>query len=74
MDQRGHGQSTRNPRDLSREAFADVAAVLDAADVSTPVTLVGQSMGAHTALVVADRHPEVVSHLILAEGRGRRRP
>jgi pimeloyl-ACP methyl ester carboxylesterase len=69
IDQRAHGHSSRHPADLSREAFADdVAAVIEHAQVSTPVTLVGQSMGAHTALVAADRHPGLVSHLIMVEG------
>jgi pimeloyl-ACP methyl ester carboxylesterase len=69
MDQRGHGLSTRHPGDLSREAFADdVAAVIDAAGVPGPVTLAGQSMGAHTALIAADRHPGLIGHLVLAEG------
>jgi pimeloyl-ACP methyl ester carboxylesterase len=68
MDQRAHGLSTRRPADLSREAFADdVAAVIESAGTG-PVTLVGQSMGAHTALIVAGRHPDMVRHLVLAEG------
>jgi pimeloyl-ACP methyl ester carboxylesterase len=69
MDQRGHGLSTRHPGSLSREAFADdVAAVIEAAGVPGPVTLAGQSMGAHTALIAADRHPALIGHLVLAEG------
>lgn len=69
MDQRGHGDSGRNPADLSRAAFADdVAAVIAAAAIPTPVTVVGQSMGAHTALVFADRYPELIDHLIMVEG------
>src|SRR5215207_7786140 len=50
VDQRGHGRSTRVSDDLSRDAFADdVAAVIDAAAIESPVVLIGQSMGAHTA-------------------------
>lgn len=65
IDQRAHGRSTRNPADLSRIAFADdIAAIID----TDAVTLVGQSMGAHTALLVADRHPDRVAHLIMVEG------
>ena len=68
-DQRAHGRSTRRPADLSREAFADdVAAVVEAAGAPGPVTLVGQSMGAHTALVTAGRHPGLASQLVLVEG------
>ncbi|HEY1644331.1 MAG TPA: alpha/beta hydrolase [Streptosporangiaceae bacterium] len=69
LDQRAHGRSTRRPADLGREAFADdVAAVVEAAGAPGPVTLVGQSMGAHTALVTAGRHPGLASHLVLVEG------
>ncbi|GIF69916.1 hypothetical protein Ais01nite_79510 [Asanoa ishikariensis] len=71
FDQRGHGDSTRRPSDVSREAYvADVLAVLDAlggADVAH-VTLVGQSMGAHTALLTAAWHPDRVKRLVLLEG------
>lgn len=68
FDQRGHGASTRRPRDLSRVAFVDdVVAVADEL-VGGPVTLVGQSMGAHTAMLTAARHPDVVERLVMAEG------
>lgn len=54
---------------LSREAFADdVAAVIRAAKAKTPVVLVGQSMGAHTAFITAARHPGVVETLVMVEG------
>lgn len=69
LDQRGRGRSTRAPRDVSREAFADdVAAVIRAAKAKTPVVLVGQSMGAHTAFITAARHPGVVETLVMVEG------
>ena len=69
-DQRGHGQSIRRPEDLSREAYVrDVLTVVDAfADEGERVALVGQSMGAHTAMLVAAWHPERVSSLIMLEG------
>lgn len=69
FDQRGHGRSTRNPVDVSREAFvADVLRVTAALELG-PVTLVGQSMGAHTAMLTAaqDLH-DVVGRLVLIEG------
>jgi len=65
LDQRGHGRSERHPSDVSRAAFvADVAALLD--DVG-PAVLVGQSMGAHTAMLVAAAHPQLVDRLVLLE-------
>jgi pimeloyl-ACP methyl ester carboxylesterase len=64
LDLRGHGLSTRRPEDLSRSAFVDdVLAVLD-----EPVTLVGQSMGAQTAMMVAAARPDLVHALVMLEG------
>ncbi|PTL72402.1 alpha/beta hydrolase [Rathayibacter caricis DSM 15933] len=65
LDQRGHGHSEPRPSDVSREAFvADVAALLER---EGPAILVGQSMGAHTAMLVAAAHPELVDRLVLLE-------
>jgi pimeloyl-ACP methyl ester carboxylesterase len=67
IDLRGHGRSSRRPDDLSREAFtADVVRVIEAV-VGAPVTLVGQSMGGHTAMLVAACRPDLVSRLVLLE-------
>lgn len=69
LDQRGHGRSTRRPDDLSREAFAaDVAAVIANAGITQPVVLIGQSMGAHTALLTAAHYPHLVRRLVMIEG------
>jgi len=63
LDQRGHGLSTRRPGDLSRPAFVDdVVAVLG----EEPAWLVGQSMGAHTAMLVAAQRP--VKGLVMISG------
>lgn len=68
IDQRGHGLSTTEPEDVSREAFvSDVARVAEAEEVQT-VDLVGQSMGAHTAMLVAAAYPQMVRRLVLLEG------
>jgi pimeloyl-ACP methyl ester carboxylesterase len=68
IDQRGHGASTRAPEDTTRDAFvADVVRVV-AAEETEPVDLVGQSMGAHTALLVAAAHPGYVRRLVMLEG------
>ncbi|WP_213455483.1 alpha/beta fold hydrolase [Rhizomonospora bruguierae] len=68
VDQRGHGHSTRRPRDLSRRAYVeDVVAVVEELAGGGPVTLVGQSMGGHTAMLVAAWHPHLVHRLVLLE-------
>ena len=68
IDQRGHGLSTRMPAEVSRAAFVnDVARVVEA-EGAQPVDLIGQSMGAHTAMLVAAAHPDLVNRLVLLEG------
>jgi pimeloyl-ACP methyl ester carboxylesterase len=69
LDLRGHGFSTRRPADLSRQAFVDdVLAVIDATVPGEQVTLVGQSMGAQTAMLVAAARPELSRGLVMLEG------
>lgn len=66
-DLRGHGQSTRKPSDVSREAFvADTVKLVESLDAG-PVAVVGQSMGAHTAMLVAAARPDLVQRLVLLE-------
>jgi pimeloyl-ACP methyl ester carboxylesterase len=67
IEQRGHGSSTRRPDDVSREAFVgDVVAVLDDLGATT-AAVVGQSLGGHTAMLLAAAHPERVDRLVLVE-------
>src|SRR5699024_4134871 len=67
VDLRGHGESTRRPRDLGRAAYvADVVGVIESV-VGGPVALVGQSMGGHTAMLVAAVRPDLVGRLVLLE-------
>lgn len=67
IDQRGHGSSTRAPVDTSRQAFVDdVVQVIEAEGLGV-IDLVGQSMGAHTAMLVAASRPDVVRRLVLLE-------
>lgn len=68
VDQRGHGLSTRLPPDLSRAAFVRDVADVVVAESAQPVDLVGQSMGAHTAMLVAAARPDLVRRLVLLEG------
>ena len=68
VDQRGHGRSTIHPPDTSRDAFvADVVSVITA-ETSEPVFLVGQSMGAHTAMLLTAARPDLVRGLVMLEG------
>ena len=68
IDQRGHGRSTRVPAATSRAAFVgDVVRVIET-ESSGQVDLVGQSMGAHTAMLVAAARPDLVRKLVLLEG------
>ncbi len=67
FDARGHGQSERVPRDVSRAAhIADAAYVIERLDLR-PCTVIGQSMGGLTALLLAAAHPALVRWLIVAE-------
>lgn len=68
VDQRGHGFSTRAPADTTRAAFVEDVASVIRTESAGPVDLVGQSMGAHTAMLVAAAHPEMVGRLVLLEG------
>ncbi|NES14901.1 MULTISPECIES: alpha/beta fold hydrolase [Micromonospora] len=68
VDQRGHGHSTRRPQDLSRRAYVeDVVAVVEELAGGGPVTVVGQSMGGHTAMLLAAGHPDLVDRLVMLE-------
>lgn len=67
IDQRGHGHSTRHPRDTSRDAFVSDAVVVITAESARVVDLVGQSLGAHTAMLLAAAHPHLVRRLVLLE-------
>lgn len=68
LDQRGHGESGRRPNDVSRDAFLRDSAEAIRQIGLGPVTLVGQSMGANTALLTAAAHPELVRSLVIIEG------
>lgn len=66
-DARGHGASTRTPPTTTREAHVQDAVTLIEELGLAPVTLLGQSLGGHTALLLAASHPHLVRSLILVE-------
>lgn len=67
-DLRGRGRSNHleGPYGMVRHAD-DVAAALDHLGI-TRVLPVGHSMGGFVAMVLADRHPELVDRLVLVDG------
>ncbi|WP_322778817.1 alpha/beta hydrolase [Frankia sp. Cas4] len=67
-DLRGHGRSERTPAGYGMaNAMADLAAMLDALGVDSPVHLVGNSYGATMALAYGLEFPEQVASLTLIE-------
>lgn len=67
-DLRGRGRSNGLPGPWGMPQHADdLAAVLSALGVDRAVVL-GHSMGAFASLVLANRHPEKVSSLVLVDG------
>jgi pimeloyl-ACP methyl ester carboxylesterase len=68
LDGRGHGCSERAPDDVSRAAqVADAAFVIERLELS-PVVVVGQSLGALTALSLAAERPDLVRGLVVVDG------
>ena len=74
FDQRGHGQSTRRPGDVSQQAFVRDAASVIASLNLVDAIVVGQSMGGRTALLLAAAHPHVVRGLVLIEASPAQNP
>lgn len=80
IDLRGRGESSAEPPFHTTQQADDVAAVMRALSME-PAILVGHSLGGLTALLVNDRHPELVRGIIacdspigpasLGEGAGR---
>ncbi|MEU0742537.1 alpha/beta hydrolase [Streptomyces sp. NPDC006134] len=66
-DARAHGDSTRRPATTTRASHVqDALALIDHLSL-TPATLIGQSLGGHTALLLAAAHPARVASLVLVE-------
>ena len=71
-DQRGCGMTEWHAGPLSLDQWAgDLESVIDAAQPSAPVTLLGISQGAATCVHFAVRHPERVARMILYGGYAR---
>ena len=67
LDARGHGQSDAPATGYRySDLAADVAGVIEAMEFET-ATLLGHSLGAHTAAVVAANYPALVSAVILED-------
>jgi pimeloyl-ACP methyl ester carboxylesterase len=67
LDQRGHGRSERRPADVSREAFVeDAVAAIERVELA-PAVVIGQSLGGHTAFLLAAERPDLVRALVVAE-------
>ncbi len=66
-DQRGHGDSERKPDDLSRDSYVGDAAMWIEELVGGPANVIGQSLGGHTAFLLAARRPDLVASLVVAE-------
>ncbi len=68
LDQRGHGASARaEPPDYTFDDYAaDALAVLDSLGWSA-ATVIGYSMGGYVGALLAARHPDRVSALVMAD-------
>jgi pimeloyl-ACP methyl ester carboxylesterase len=66
-DARAHGTSTRRPPTVTRAAYVGDAVTLIEELGLSPVTLIGQSLGGHTAMLLAAARPELVDALVLVE-------
>ena len=66
VDQRGHGRSEWTRSYRVAEMADDAIALTEHLGV-TPVTIVGHSMGAMVALVVAGRRPELADRIVLID-------
>src|SRR6186997_2107623 len=71
-DERGCGMSDQTTGTLSMDQWADdLGRVIDAAQPSGPVTLLGISQGAATCIRYATRNPERVARMIFYGGYAR---
>jgi lipase len=67
-DLRGRGRSNDLPGPYGLATHADDAAAVIRAHADAPVVVVGHSMGGFVAAVLADRHPGLISAVVLVDG------
>lgn len=67
-DLRGRGRSNDLPGPFGLAAHADDVAAVIESHANQPVLVVGHSMGAFIAVVLAERHPSSVAGLVLVDG------
>lgn len=67
-DLRGRGHSNGLPGPYGLPAHADDCAAVLAQVTGSPVVVVGESMGAYVAVVLAARYPGLVERLVLVDG------
>ncbi len=67
IDARGHGKSEKPETGYAREDHArDVAGLVDALGLNRPA-VIGHSMGANSAAMLASMYPELISALVLED-------
>ncbi|RTL66950.1 MAG: alpha/beta fold hydrolase [Pseudonocardiaceae bacterium] len=66
-DARGHGGSDWDGRPFTGEDMADDVAALIETLVGGPADVIGMSMGGSTAVLLAQRRPDLVARLVLAD-------
>ncbi|MEW2112966.1 alpha/beta fold hydrolase [Streptomyces albidoflavus] len=72
-DLRGHGLSDNGGTFTLEEYVADTAALLHALEL-TPAAVLGHSMGGAIAFLLAERHPELVQTLVVADTTVKNQP
>jgi pimeloyl-ACP methyl ester carboxylesterase len=71
FDHFGRGWSDRPNIDYGPDTFdRQLVDLLQALDITTPISLVGSSMGGIVASIFADRHPKQVNKLVLIDPAG----
>jgi pimeloyl-ACP methyl ester carboxylesterase len=68
-DRAGYGWSQSSPRPRTSESVvAELAALLDAAQIPGPYLLVGDSFGSYNVRLFAHRYPDRVAGMVLTDG------